>query len=475
MDVYDLLVAGKMTATDTKADVIDKFTGEAFAQISVAGEKQIEQAIASAQSAQATMAAMPAHERSRIVAKAATIMTEKLEYFAELIAREAGKPYKFARAEVERCIENLEYASEEAKRIHGETLPIDASKAGEGRVGYYERFPVGIVLAISPFNFPLNLAAHKIAPAIACGCPVILKPASTTPLSGIELVKTFHEAGVPRGGIHVVVGPGSTVGEKLIRDKRIAKISFTGSKEVGERITHVAGLKKITMELGSNSGVVIDRDVADLDFIAARCVFGAFYYQGQVCISVQRIFVHQDVHDQFVDKCVELAKRWKIGNPLSKDTDLGPMISLQEAMRVESWIKEAAGGGAQILCGGERDNNLLQPTILAKAHLNMKVMHDELFGPGVVIHKIPSFEEGVSLCDDSEYGLQAGIFTRDITRAMQAVKNLNVGGVMINDIPTFRVDHMPYGGNKGSGLGREGAKFAIEEMTTLRTVVMNLG
>lgn len=474
MESYDLIIAGKEVSSNKKENVLDKFSGEPFAAVSTADENHIENTIAAAEKAKKTIANLPAHERSRIIAGAAKIISKKSEHITELITREAGKPYKFARAEVERCIENIEYAAEEAKRVHGETLPIDASKAGEGRVGYYERFPVGIVLAISPFNFPLNLAAHKVAPAVAAGCPVILKPSSLTPLSGIELIKAFTEAGVPAGGVHVLVGPGASVGELLIKDERISKISFTGSRPVGERITNIAGIKKITLELGSNSGVVIDNNIKNMDFIVKRCVMGAFYYQGQVCISVQRIFVHQDIYDEFIQKFIDQAKKWQIGNPLNRDTDLGPMISLQEAERVEQWQKEAVKNGAKILWGGKREGNICHPTIITGTNPGMKVMKNELFGPGVVVEKIASFEEGVELCDNSEYGLQAGIFTRDITKAVKAVKSLNVGGVIINDIPTFRVDHMPYGGNKGSGLGREGAKFALEEMTTLRMVVINL-
>jgi acyl-CoA reductase-like NAD-dependent aldehyde dehydrogenase len=350
--LYDLLIAGKEVNSNKQAEVLDKFSGEAFAAVSIAEKNHIEEAISSAEKAKKTMANLPAHHRSRIIADAAKIIAKKSEHFTELITREAGKPYKFARAEVERCIENIEYAAEEAKRIHGETVPVDAGKAGEGRIGFYERFPVGIVLAISPFNFPLNLAAHKVAPAVAAGCPVILKPSSLTPLSGIELIKAFVEAGVPEGGAQVVVGPGSHTGEMLIQDQRISKISFTGSRAVGERITHIAGIKKITLELGSNSGVVIDNTFKTLDFAVKRCVMGAFYYQGQVCISVQRIFLHKDSYDEFVGKFITQAAEWKIGNPLDRETDLGPMISRQEAERVESWIKEAAAAGAKILWGG---------------------------------------------------------------------------------------------------------------------------
>lgn len=473
-EIYPLIIGGKEVMTESRGQVVDKYSGEPFAEVALADEKLVNEAIASAERAKKTLAEMPAHARSRIIRDAARNLEEKSEYFTDLLAREAGKPYKFARAEVERCVENIEYAAEEAKRIHGETVPIDASRAGDGRIGYYERHPVGVVLAISPFNFPLNLAAHKLGPAIAAGCPVILKPSSQTPLTGIELVKCFVRAGVPEGGIHALVGPGPSIGEMLLKDKRIAKISFTGSRDVGERITRVAGIKKITLELGSNSGVVIDRDIHNLEFAVKRCAMGAFYFQGQVCISVQRMFLHEALYDEFLARLIEQVKGWQIGDPRQRGTDFGPMISIDEARRVEDWVAEAVGQGAEVLYGGKREGNIYHPTILTNARPEMKVMCREIFGPVVVVQKIKSFEEGIGLCDQSEYGLQAGLFTNDINRAMKAVKNLDVGGVLINDVPTFRVDHMPYGGNKGSGLGREGARFAIEDMTALRMVVINL-
>ncbi len=472
--MYNLIIAGEEAASSKSLNVFDKFSGEAFAQVAAAGNEHIEKAIAAAEKAKKIMAGLPAYEKSRIIRDTANIISKKSEYFTEIIAREAGKPYKFARAEVERSIENIEYTAGEAKRIHGETLPLDASRTGEGKIGYYERFPCGIVLAISPFNFPLNLVAHKLAPAVAAGCPVILKPSSLTPISGLELAKAFIEAGAPPGAIHVLVGPGAAVGETLIKDERISKISFTGSRAVGERITRLAGIKKITLELGSNSGVVLDNHIPNMDFAVKRCVMGAFFNQGQVCISLQRIFVHKDIFDEFVEKFIDQAKGWKIGNPLDRDTDIGPMISEAEATRVAEWINEATAAGAKILLGGKKEGNIHYPTLLTDAQPEMKVMKNEIFGPVAVVQKIDSFEEGIECCDKSEYGLQAGLFTRDIAKAMKAVKALDVGGVIINDIPSFRVDHAPYGGNKGSGLGREGARFAIEEMTNLRMVIFDL-
>ncbi len=469
-----IIVGGVETFTEKTIEVEEKFTSHVLAEVCVAGEEQVENALAQAYEAKSVMASLTAYERSEILKKAVEIINSKKTLFATLIAKEAGKPWKYAMGEVERCIENITYAAEEAKRIHGETVPIDASSAGKGRRGYYERYPIGVVVAISPFNFPLNLAAHKLAPAIAAGCPVILKPASTTPLTGIELVKAFVEAGVPKGAISVLPGSGSVVGEALIKDKRVSKISFTGSMAVGEHITKTAGLKKVTMELGANCSVVVDNDLVSLDYAVKRCVLGAFYNQGQVCISVQKIFVHKDKYSEFLLKFNNETKMLKVGNPIDPDTDIGPMISDSEAERVEQWVSEALEKGASISAGGKRDGKVFEPTVLTHVEPDLRVMKEELFAPVVIIKKVESFEEGVKMANDSIYGLQTGIFTSNINRALETVDKIDTGGVMINDIPSFRVDHMPYGGNKGSGIGREGAKFAIEDMTTLRMVVFNL-
>ncbi len=470
---YGLIIGNKEVKTENRQKVVDKYTGEVIAEISVATEKEVDEALKFATKAKKIMAEMPAHKRAEIIFKAVEIIKGKRDFLGKLIAMEAGKPIKYALGEVDRCIENLTFAGEEAKRIHGETFPVDASKAGENRYGFYERFPIGIVVAISPFNFPLNLAAHKVGPAIAAGCPVILKPAGLTPLSGIELIKAFVEAGVPEGGVSVITGSGSVVGEMLIKDKRVSKISFTGSREVGEHITKTAGLKKVTMELGSNSPVVIDRDIYNLDYAVKRCVLGAYYNQGQVCISVQRVYAHSDIFDEFLERFLKETSKQIIGNPLDEKTDVGPMISEAEALRVESWIEEAKGQGAKVLTGGKREGVIYYPTVVTDAKEDMRIVKDELFAPAVVIMPVNSFEEGVERADRSEYGLQAGVFTKDVEKAMFAFRKINTGGVMINDIPSFRVDQMPYGGNKGSGLGREGAKFAIEDMTVLKAVIFN--
>jgi acyl-CoA reductase-like NAD-dependent aldehyde dehydrogenase len=472
--IHKLNIAGHPSVSGKRFKVRDKYSGETIAEVQAAEGPQIGEAIAAAEGARQIMADLPAHRRAAIIRAAAGIIERQKEQLTDTIAREAGKPFRYARAEVERCVENLEYISEEAKRIHGETLPIDAGRSGEGRVGYYERHPIGVVAAITPFNFPLNLAAHKVAPAIAAGCPVILKPATATPLSGIALVKAFIEAGLPPEAISVLPGPGGEVGDLLIKDRRISKVSFTGSREVGEHIVKNAGLKRLTMELGSNSAVVIDEDIESMDYAVKRCILGAFYNQGQVCISVQRIYVHQSRYAEFLEKFAAGTQKLKIGNPLDQDTDIGPMIAESEADRVQQWVKEAVAQGAGAVCGGSREGNIYRPTILTNTKPEMKVVREEIFGPVAVVEKVSSFEEGIAQCDRSQYGLQAGVFTSNINRALAAVKRINAGGIMINDFPSYRIDHMPYGGNKNSGLGREGAKFAIEEMTTLRMVIFNL-
>lgn len=469
-----MILAGRETYSDRTLAVIDKYTGQAFEEVCVAGRAEVESALESAKKAREVMANLPAHKRAEIIGKAASILWERRENLTKLIAREAGKPYRYAKAEAERTVENLEYCAEEAKRIHGETFPVDAGKSGEGRWGFYERFPIGIVVAISPFNFPLNLAAHKLGPAIAAGCPVILKPASATPLSGLELGRAFVEVGLPEGALSVLPGPGREVGDALVSDTRVTKISFTGSRAVGDGIMAKAGMKRVTLELGGNSAVVVDEDIDSLDYIVKRCTLGAFYNQGQVCISVQRIYVHRRHYDEFLAKFVESAKRLKIGNPVEPDTDIGPMISEAEAQRVQSWVQEAVDGSAMALCGHERKGSIYKPTVVIGAQSDMKIVKDEIFGPVAVVIPVDSFEQGVALADESAYGLQAGIFTSNIDRALWAARRINVGGVMVNDFPSYRIDHMPYGGNKGSGLGREGARFAIEEMTTLRAVIFNM-
>ncbi len=451
--------------------VLDKYTGEAIAEVPVASREAADRAIQAAREAFPTWSRTPAHKRSKILTEAARLIELRAEEVATTISREAGKAWRYSVGEVSRSVETFRFSSEEAKRIHGETVPMDASPTGEGRIGFWLRCPLGVVAAITPFNFPLNLVAHKVGPALAVGNTVVLKPASTTPLTAIRLAEILAEAGLPPGVLHVLVGSGDTVGEWLTTDPRIAKISFTGSPPVGEAILRKAGLKKVTMELGNNSGTIVEPD-ADLSAAVPRCVTSAFANSGQVCISLQRLYVHRAISKEFTERFVAETRKLKVGNPLDRDCDVGPMIDIKEAERAEAWVKEAVGEGAKVLIGGRREGRMMYPTVLTDVRAEMKVMCREAFAPLVSIYEYGKFEDAVAMVEDSPYGLQAGIYTNDIRKALHAVDRINAGGVMINDTSIFRVDHMPYGGNKLSGLGREGVRFACEEMTSIKMVMI---
>jgi len=374
---------------------------------------------------------------------------------------------------VDRGISTFAIAAEEAKRIHGETVPLDAVPAGEGYFGFWVRRPVGVIAAISPFNFPLNLVAHKVAPAIAAGNAVVLKPASTTPLTAVKLCQVLSEAGLPPGAINLVVGSGGTVGEWLVTDPRVAKVTFTGSPPVGRRILAIAGIKKVTLELGNTSPVIVAPD-ADLEFVAKRCAVGAYYNSGQVCISVQRIYSQKAVYEPFTEQFVQASKAMVVGDPLDERVDVGPMIDAREAERIEGWVQEAQSDGAKVLTGGKREGAVYWPTVLTNVKPAMKVVAEEAFAPVASVIACDDFEESLRQADATEYGLQVSVFTRDINRVFQALKRLNFGGVIVNDTPVFRADHMPYGGNRQSGLGREGVRYAIEEMTNIQMVAIRL-
>ena len=469
--LYRLFVGGQWVEDGESMPVIDKYTGETIAVVPVASRETVAKAIGAAHAAFPAWSRTPAHRRFRILEKASGLLAKHQEEIAATICREAGKAWKYSVGEVARAVETFQFSAEEAKRIHGETVPMDASTAGEGRMGFYLRSPVGVVAAITPFNFPLNLVAHKVGPALAAGNSLVLKPASTTPLTALRLGEILEEAGVPGGVFNVVVGSGGTVGDWLTTDPRVSKISFTGSPPVGEAIIRKAGLKKVTMELGNNSGTIIEPD-ADLDAAVPRCVVSAFANSGQVCISLQRLYLHKKVAAEFTRRFVEAAGRLKVSNPLEKDCDVGPMIDEAEAKRAETWIKEAVAEGAKLLIGGKREGRVLYPAVLADVRAEMKVMCQEAFAPLVSLYEYETFEDAVRMVEDSPYGLQAGIYTNDLRKAMYAVDRINVGGVMINDTSIFRVDHMPYGGNKMSGLGREGVRFAVEEMTNIKMVMI---
>ena len=420
------------------------------------------------------MADMPAYKRSEILLRTAALIREKADDLAKTIAAEAGKALKFARAEVDRAQSTFTFAAEEAKRLHGETIPLDAIPAGEGYFGFWTRRPVGVIAAISPFNFPLNLVAHKVAPAIASGNSLVLKPATSTPLTAVKLCQILQEAGLPAGAINLVVGSGGTVGEWLVTDPRVDKITFTGSPDVGRHILSVAGIKKVTLELGNNSPVVVAPD-ADLDFVAKRCAVGAFYNSGQVCISVQRIYSQKQVYEPLSEKLILATEGMVVGDPLDERVDVGPMIDANEVDRIDGWVKEAQTSGARVLTGGKREGAVYRPTVLADVNPEMKVISEEVFAPVASIISCDDFEESLRQANDTKFGLQVGVFTKDIDRVFKAVKRLNFGGVIINDTPAFRADHMPYGGNRQSGLGREGVRFAMEEMTNIQMVAIRTG
>jgi acyl-CoA reductase-like NAD-dependent aldehyde dehydrogenase len=471
---YRVLIGGEWVGDDLPGiNVVNPYDDTVIGVVPQAGDKEVESAINAARKGFAAMSDMPAYRRSEILARTAGFILRDKEEIAAIIAREAGKSWKFALAEAERSAETFSVAAREAIAAHGEIVPMDASAVSAGRFGFYVRVPIGIIGAITPFNFPLNLVVHKVAPAIAAGNSLVLKPATKTPLTSIKLAELMAEAGLPAGALNILIGSGVTVGNRLVEDERLAMITFTGSPPVGREIKARCGLKRVTLELGSNSPTIIEDD-ADVDAAVARCVVGSFANSGQVCISVQRIFVNRVRYDEFIGKFVEATRRLKVGDPMDKSCDIGPMISRKELERAVAWLEEAKRMGARIETGGEVVGTCLQPTILTGVTKDMQVVCSEVFAPVVSVLPYDTFEEALEMADDSVYGLQAGVYTKDINKAFRAVKRLDVGGVIINDVPTFRVDHMPYGGNKESGLGREGVRYAMEEMTNIKMVCFNL-
>ncbi|MCZ2287489.1 MAG: aldehyde dehydrogenase family protein [Anaerolineales bacterium] len=468
---YKLLIAGEWVGGGTLLEVTNKYNGKVIGTLPAASSEMLDAAIAAAERAEDVMAEMPAHKRADILLRTAALIRERADDLAKTIAAEAGKAMKFARAEVDRAQSTFTIAAEEAKRLHGETFPLDAVPSGEGYFGFFTRRPVGVIAAISPFNFPLNLVAHKVAPAIASGNTLVLKPATTTPLTAVKLCEILMEAGLPPGVINLVAGSGSTVGEWLVSDPRVDKVTFTGSPPVGAHILAVAGIKKVTLELGNTSPVIVAPD-ADLDFVAKRCALGAFYNSGQVCISVQRIYSQKQVFEPFAEKFVKATEAMVVGDPLDERVDVGPMIDSKEVDRIEGWVNEAQGSGAKVLTGGKRDGTVYYPTVLAGVEPDMKVVAEETFAPVASVISSDDFESALQQANDSKFGLQVGVFTNDINRVLRAIKRLNFGGVIVNDTPNFRADHMPYGGNRQSGLGREGVRFAMEDMTNIQMVAI---
>ncbi|WP_409299994.1 aldehyde dehydrogenase family protein [Peribacillus sp. SCS-155] len=473
MEKQSLFIGGEWVQGKEYEDLLSPYNQEIITSIPIADKQEVEDALASAEAAVKTMRALTSLERSEILEKVSDLFKERAEECALILARENAKPLKAARAEILRTIETYKFASEEAKRIHGETIPLDAAKTGANRFGYTKREPLGIIAAITPFNFPFNLVAHKLGPAFAAGNTVVLKPASQTPLSAFMTAKIFEDAGLPAGALNVVTGKGSAIGNILVTDPRVKMVTFTGSVPVGLGIKEKAGLKKVTLELGSNAAVIVD-SADDLDAVAARCVEGSFNFAGQVCISVQRIYVQEELYDSFVGKMVKFARELKLGDPQSETTDVSSLIHPSETERIENWIRDAEASGASIVHGGKRMGTVFEPTIISQSGKELSISCKEVFGPVVSVNSYRTWDEAIELVNDSEYGLQAGVYTTNINKAFDAAERLEVGGVIINDIPSFRVDHMPYGGVKHSGIGKEGIKYSTEEMTELKFVSFKL-
>ena len=466
---FHLFINGDWVRGEAVAEIRSPYHGRVAGLAHRAAAAHVEQAVESAARAFGHFSRMPTYQRAAILEAVVAGLKAAREELARLIAMEAGKPLKYARAEVARAILTFTDAVEESKRLRGEWLPLDLDAASEGRQGLVRRFPLGPVAAITPFNFPLNLVAHKVAPALACGNTVVLKPASQTPLTALRLAEIVHHAGAPPGALNVVHCPGP-MAERLATDPRLKYLSFTGSGAVGWRLRDLAGHKKVALELGGNAGVAVHAD-ADLDYAAQRCAVGGFAYAGQTCISVQRILVHQPVFEPFLEKFIACTRQLKTGDPLDEQTDVGPMISAAEAQRASGWVEEAVREGAQIVCGGETRGNLMPPIILTRTTPAMKVNGQEIFAPVVTVEPYADWAEALRRINDSPYGLQAGIFTRDLPAIQEAFETLEVGGLLINDVPTWRADVMPYGGWKESGLGREGVRYAMEGMTERRIMV----
>jgi acyl-CoA reductase-like NAD-dependent aldehyde dehydrogenase len=467
---YPYYLGNRPESPNRDLEVTDKYTGKVATRVARAGPAAIDAAIGRAAAAAEPMRRLPAYARQRVLDHCVRRFTERQEELAMALCIEAGKPIRDARGEATRLIDTFRVAAEESVRIGGEVMALDISPRAHGYTGMWKRVPIGPCSFISPFNFPLNLAAHKVAPAIAAGCPFVLKPASVTPVGALIIGEVLAETDLPEGAFSIL--PARRDGAGLFTtDERLKLLSFTGSPEVGWDLKARAGKKKVVLELGGNAAVIVDAD-ADLDDAVARIVFGAFYQSGQSCIGVQRILVHEDVRDDFRDRLVAATEALKMGDPKDPETFIGPMISAVEAERLEAWIRDAVVAGGRLLCGGKRDGAMLEATLLEDVPADQAVVCKEAFGPVAVLSGFRDFDGALAQVNDSVYGLQAGIFTRDLYKAQRAWDTLEVGGVVIGDVPSWRVDHMPYGGVKNSGLGREGVRFAIEDMTEIRLLVL---
>lgn len=467
-----LWIDGQWRQADRLVELENPYTGETIANIGYASEADAKAAIESAKRAFSTFQYTPAWKRSEILRNAAQEIADRREELADTIAREAGKPIKAARREVDRAVETYRFSAEAARNLRGESIEMDAAPRGEHYRAYTVSRPVGVVTAITPFNFPMNLVAHKVGPAIAAGNSIVLKPAEQTPLTSLILGHIFQDAGLPDGVLNIIPGDGKELSKVLTEHEDVAFITFTGSPPVGKLIRAQAGLRKVTLELGSNSPLLIDDGFGEeeLASIADQTVTGAFTYSGQVCISIQRIYVHQNVYDTFLRMLVERAGKLKMGDPTDDDTDLSALINQAAADRLSEWLQGAVDGGAKIETGGHIEGRICEPTILTDVPLDAKLNTEEAFGPIAVVSRVDSFDEAIQLANHSKYGLNAGAFTNDIHHALSATERIQAGAVLINQVPTFRVDHMPYGGVKDSGSGREGVRYAMQDMMDVKFV-----
>lgn len=467
---YGLFINGEWREKTATDDVLNKYTQEVAAKTATADEQDVKDAVQAAKTA--LKAPFSPYDRYTVLIKAAATLRAREDELGEVLAKEVGKPLAECKGEVGRAALTLEISAEEAKRIHGEGIPVEAAPGSEQRHAYTRRFPIGVVAAITPFNVPLNLVCHKIGPALAAGNSVVLKPAEVTPVCAILLTEIFEEAGLPAGRLNLITGEGATVGEWLLSNQDVNMFTFTGSPRVGQHIREKAGLRKVALELGNNSATIVHHD-ADVETAATQSAQKSFNNAGQVCISVQRVYVHEDIYEPFLAKMKEVTEGLVLGDPMDAATDIGPMIAEREAIRVENWVQEAVDQGAMIETGGKRDGVFYQPTILTNVNDDMKVCRQEVFGPVVAVSTYRSTDEVITRVNDSEYGLQAGLFTNDLAFTLKAINEVHVGGLIINDTSGYRVDHMPYGGVKKSGTGKEGPRYAIEEMTEEKIIVFN--
>ncbi|WP_449442918.1 aldehyde dehydrogenase family protein [Ureibacillus acetophenoni] len=466
-----LWINGKWIETENSYTLTSPYNGEPIANVAKASVSDVEKAIEGAHEAFQSFKKTTAYERAEILYKVVEIMRGRKQEFAEILAKEAGKPIAAGLAEIDRTIATYQFSAEAAKQATGETVPMDAAPGTKDRIGFTKRVPLGVVSAITPFNFPFNLVAHKLGPAVAVGNTVVLKPATQTPLSSLVMAEIFKEAGLPDGVLQIVTGSGSELSDTLVTHPLVKKVTFTGSVPVGLKIKEKVGLRKITLELGSNAALIIEPSTP-IDKIVARCVGGAFGFSGQVCISLQRVYVHESIYDQFAERFVEETKKLKVGDPLDPSTDVSAMIHPKEVERMKQWIEEAKGQGAQVATGAEFTERWMSPTVMTNVKPDMKIVCLETFAPVVSLVPYKTLDEAIDLVNASDLGLNAGIYTNVLTDALKAADEIEAGAIVINDIPTFRIDNMPYGGVKNSGYGREGIKYALQEMTDLKFITI---